>query len=70
MRSTQLSWNDFKNGIAGHIVGRKGLRMCRGQSNSTWPLVTSFYRNTNGLTLPQYFEKKIPRGRLAHPEAR
>lgn len=56
MESIVISWSDFKNGISTHIDQKKGNRMCRGQSNSTWPLVTSFHRRPNGFTLPQYFQ--------------
>lgn len=51
-----VSWDEFKAKVSDHIKHNLGPRMCRGQSNSNWPLMTSFHRNPNGLTLTQYFQ--------------
>lgn len=59
MKETVITWNQFKNAVADHIKQRKGPRMCRGQSNSLWPLVTSFHRQPNVLNLSDYFQKIV-----------
>lgn len=51
-----VSWDDFKNKISNHIKSNLGPRMCRGQSNSNWSLVTSFHRDSAGLDFSSYFE--------------
>ncbi len=52
----EVKWRQFKDLIEDHIMEKRGPRMCRGQSNSSWKLKTSFHRNTKGLTFKSYFE--------------
>jgi hypothetical protein len=55
MREQTITWKEFKLLVGDHIAAKRGPRMCRGQSNSSWSLVTSFHRKRNGLTLATYF---------------
>lgn len=56
METKEVSWRQFKDLIEEHIIDKRGPRMCRGQSDSSWKLKTSFHRNTKGLNFKTYFE--------------
>lgn len=56
MKETKVSWLDFKRIIEEHIKDKKGPRMCRGQSDVSWKLKTTFHRNSEGVSFAQYFE--------------
>lgn len=51
-----ITWEDFKSKVSEHIKSDFGGRICRGQSNSNWPLMTSYHRNPCDVELPAYFK--------------
>jgi hypothetical protein len=53
-KSEVVNWDEFKLKISAHIKAELGPRLCRGQANSNWPLVTSFHRKPNGLSVHEY----------------
>lgn len=52
-----VSWDEFKTLISDHIKNKKGSRMCRGQTRSSWHLRTTFHRTGKQMTFPEYFER-------------
>lgn len=56
MQNKTVKWREFKNEIEDHVQEKKGPRMRRGQSDVSWKLKTTFHRNSDGLSLIQYFE--------------
>ncbi len=55
IKEIEITWSEFKKHIHEHLLQKKGIRLCRGQSNSLWNLKTSFHRNTQGLEFKDYF---------------
>ena len=61
MTNNTISWDQYKSIISG-IVANKVSFYCRGQSNSKWPLQTTFHRASpiTKIDLVQYLDYVIP----------
>lgn len=61
MKTIEISWKKFRDEILKHIEEKKGSRLCRGQADSTWSLITSFHRNNHrNISFENYFNLVIP----------
>jgi hypothetical protein len=61
MTTGSFTWLEFKQYVSS-LVSNHVSFICRGQSNSTWKLKTSFHRlvEQNGINLEQYLNVIIP----------
>jgi len=56
-----MTWSDYKTWVSTLVKGKRSY-YCRGHSNDTWKLQTSFQREASrtGITLLQYLDTIIP----------